>query len=218
MRIIFNPLAPGVPKEKQTRAPQPNRAPPNSSRLKRVKRDNGSAGSVSAARGNHNGSDEKTEHGRKMEAQAAAFDAKRLFNVAKYQESASRRFTFRDELNKAVQKVYQETAARVAEAQRNQHPCARHNPSALFKLETREVAIIATGRRFFVGIDRHRCSRCDAIITVHPYDLDCCPTTATDYCLTWVPISRVYFFQDLNMINGLSCEGKSFWLNVCFPI
>ena len=209
MPIQFNVLAPAVPKEKQRRAPQPNRAPSNSGRFKKVKRDNGSAASsFSAARSNHNGSDENTEHGKKMEAQAAAFDEKRVFNAAKYQESASRRFIFRDELHKAEQTFYQEAAARVAEAQRNQHPCARHSPSTLHKQETREVAIITTGHRFFVGIERHRCSSCDAIITVHPYDLDCCPTTATDYCLTWVPISRVYFFQDLNMINGLSCEGK----------
>ncbi|KAL4527333.1 hypothetical protein Ndes2437B_g02480 [Nannochloris sp. 'desiccata'] len=43
-------------------------------------------------------------------------------------------------------------------------------------------------------------------VTVHPYAVDCVPTTATEHCQTWIRRSVVHFFRDLHKNNGLSAN------------
>jgi len=206
--IKFHSLAEGVPKQKQKREGQQNRVPPDKDRSKKVKDE--SFASSSANNGDARYKDpESSAYEEKMAKQAAEFDNRRPKNMEKYWESAPRRYAFRSERNEWLKLFYQRKIDEITEAQLSQHPCCAVNASALCCKRERKVLILEEGGvQFFVEVKNYECSVCHETITVHPYDVDACPTTATEYCLTWIPMRMTFQYLDMFLMNGLSSDGK----------
>lgn len=208
-------LPDGELKVKQRRAKQPGRAPPQNIR-------NGSKRTRSPSESNRRGTDATTgneisEHSEKMEKQAAAFEKRREANIEEYQIWAPDRIDFYGELSSHIRNFYQLRVNDVLETELKDHPCCvnKEDPKKDYLIhKTRHVVVFSAERNFVLEVPTYKCKNCSnndgapLTFTVHPYALNCAPTTATDNCETWITDETLHLFGDIHTRNGLSASGE----------
>ena len=214
--IAMNPnirmlnLPPGVPRQKQTRRRQPHRKAPSARSGKRKER--GDAEESRGARENRAAmGDEKSEHSEKMERQAAAFDANRPGNVEEFVIWAPNKIEFRKLVTQTMQGLYQQQVNVVMTMMRQGHSCClggAHPDTTFENKKVRSVVVFTAGHNFVLQVPTLQCKMCKKQLTVHPYPVNCGPTSPTDACETWITDECLHLFRDLHTQNGLSAGGK----------
>ena len=189
--------------ERRTRVSQLLRPPPINDRSRKKAKQDDSTTSRSTFPKNDN-DQAGSEHAETMRRQAQAFDERRPANVEVFQESTQRRIDMHAKLNATIQNYYQEIIDERLQVVAEQHLCC----GGLAVERHRLITIIGMEQQACVEVTNYTCSCCDDIFTVHPYDVDCAPTTPTVYCTTWLTFALVKLHRELHLLNGLSADGK----------
>ena len=210
-------LPPGVPRQKQTRRRQPHRKPPSARNGKRKEggdaEDNGTERENRAARGDEKSehSNEKSEHSENMARQAPPFHDNRPENIEHFEIWDQHKIEFRKRLTEFMQEQYQQQVNAVMTVEQQSHSCCvsgADSDTTFENKKVRSVAVIAAERNFVLQVPTLQCKMCKKQLTVHPYPVNCSPTTPTDGCETWITDEALHLSRDVDTQNGLSAGGK----------
>ena len=201
------PFALGQAKKKAKRAPRPGQAPPtapcNRNKRPRV------VGETSSAT-QRTDDEDQSSYAQRMITQASNFNIRRKLNIEEYFIRFEKAKSLTMKTHEYIAVALQAEVDEVLEDERRDHPCCDGSASLDFlMLETnRKVMVVDFDHRFSLTVSNFKCRLCNKIVTVHPYAVDCVPTSPTEYCVTWVRRSVVHHFRDLHKNNGLSANGK----------
>lgn len=147
-----------------------------------------------------------------MKRQAEEFDNRRAANVDEFRKAAPWAAKLKKKNDEARTACIQGHVDAVAEDAVQRHPCfPRHRQDAggsslVRQTANRAVQYIDHAYRATVWVPSYRCDACGKNIEVHPYTVDCAPTTPTENCLTWISQSFLLTFRDMNLNNGLAAN------------
>lgn len=149
-----------------------------------------------------------------MTKQAEMFDKSRPENIEKFFETFPARLALRESIDSSVRHVYQAGVDAQIQTECADHCCclgmAEADIIALLPVEKlRNVVVVHFGSTFVLQVPNHRCKGCGSVVTVHPFAVDCAPTTPTEHCETWITLTVSQFFEDVYLTNGLSADGES---------
>ena len=205
-------LAPGQIKPKAKRTPRPGQAPPTAT----APRNRNKRQRVVGERGQTSSGIQRTDDGdqsayaQRMATEANNFNIRRETNGEEYYIHFEGSQSLTMKCHKSTAADLQTEVNEVIEKGKRDHPCcADANPQDFLTLErTRSVLVVCFDHRFSLNVPNFNCRLCKKVVTVHPYAVDCAPTSPTEYCVTWVHRSVVHHFRDGHKNNGHSANGK----------
>lgn len=148
-----------------------------------------------------------------MQRQAEEFDRRRPDNLREFTKAAPWAENLSKKKGAALALCMQEAVNEVAEDAVQRHPCCAPpflvaGDPPVTETSRRAVQYIDHGFRTTLSVPSYHCRTCDKKIEVHPYMVDCAPTTPTEHCLTWLSQAFLLTFQDVHLNNGLSANGE----------
>lgn len=202
----------GEDRAPERRAARPHQAPPGAR--------NGTKRSYGVSQGSQTKpKTQKTAVNRdyleRITREAKDFDDRRDANIDEYliqfAEAAQHTVT----INKSHAEDHQSRVEQAFENACRDHPCCLcgEGENCLLSGGHNVVIVVDFDHHCALKIPVNQCRQSKMRVTVHPYAVDCVPTTATEHCQTWIRRSVVHFFRDLHKNNGLSANGKLLTLN-----
>jgi len=191
----------------ERRASRPHQAPPGAR--------NGTKRSFGVAQSSQ--SESKTQktagsrdHLERVMREAKVFDDRRDANIDEYWMQFPEAAQLTLDTQSTISDIHVLRVSAAFQSACRDHPCclAAGAETCLVPVASNAVIVVDFDQRFALKIPVWQCRHCNKTVTVHPYALDCVPTTATEYCQTWIRRSVAHFFRDIHKNNGISANGK----------